>query len=71
MDLIKKHNKKYDITLPFNFVKNFTSIEDALESCNPNLAKSIIAYKNMNERRKKELQEIKEILHEEYIKYFS
>jgi len=71
MDLIDNHIKKYNIKLPLHFVKKFTTIEDALESCDPNLAKSLIAYKNMNERRKKELNEIKEILHEEYIKYFS
>ena len=69
MDLIDNHIKKYDIKLPFHFVRKFTTIQNALESRNPNLAKSIIAYKNMNERRKKEFNEINEFL--EYIKYFS
>lgn len=70
MDIIDNHIKKYDTKLPAHFVIKYTTIEDALESCDPNLAKSIIAYKNMNERRKKELNEIKEILHKN-IKYFS
>jgi len=69
MDLIDNHIKKYDIKLPFHFFRKFTTIQNALESRNPNLAKSIIAYKNMNERRKKEFNEINEFL--EYIKYFS
>jgi len=71
MDLIDKHIKKYDINLPFHFINNYTTIKNALESCNPNLAKSLIAYKNMNKKNNKEFITIKETLQEEYIKYFS